>query len=301
MTIGDRMARDVLLSDETTYRCGGPARFFFEARSVEDVVAAHRFAGDNGLEVLVLGRGSNLVVADAGFAGVVVRLGGDLAGIDLLDDGLVDAGAAVPLPVLARTAVRAGRGGLEFYVGIPGSVGGAVRMNAGCFGSETGDVVVSARVLRGEEAVTVGSAELGFSYRHSALAPADVVLHARFATTPIDPADGERAMREVTRWRRDHQPGGTFNAGSVFKNPPGDAAGRIIDELGLKGFRVGGAAVSDRHANFFVADPGAAAQDIYDLVWAVRRRVGEATGVWLEPEIRFAGSFRRSGDEEAGP
>jgi UDP-N-acetylmuramate dehydrogenase len=139
-------------------------------------------------------------------------------------------------------------------------------------------------------------AALDLSYRHSNLTASDIVLFARYRSVDRDPAESESLLREITRWRREHQPGGTLNAGSVFKNPPGDAAGRIIDAVGLKGYRCGGAAVSDRHANFFVADQGACAQDIYDLVWAVRRRVGEAVGVWLEPEIRFAGNFGANDD-----
>lgn len=301
MTIEDKLATDVVLAAETTYRCGGPARFFLEAHTEGDVADAYRFARSRNLEILVLGRGSNLVVADAGFPGVVLRLGSGFGEIEMLDGGSVRAGAAVPLPVLARTAVKAGRGGLEFYVGIPGSVGGAVRMNAGCFGSETASVLVEARMFRSGRFDVVAGEDLGFRYRHSNVSGSDLVVGAVFTTRPIDPAEGERAMREVTRWRRDNQPGGTFNAGSVFKNPPGDAAGRVIDELGLKGFRVGGAAVSEKHANFFVADAGATAQDIYELVWAVRRRVGEATGIWLQPEIQFAGPFRESADAGAGP
>jgi len=175
-------------------------------------------------------------------------------------------------------------------------------MNAGCHGVETKDRLQGARVvaLRRGEAFERSPRDLDMRYRHTNLAPDEIVVSAGFRTDPGDPQAISDAMREIIRWRRENQPGGTLNAGSVFKNPPGDSAGRIIDGLGMKGTRVGGAAVSTKHANFFVADDRATAQDVYDLVWSVRRRVGEASGIWLDPEVQFAGPFRRSPDEEAG-
>jgi UDP-N-acetylmuramate dehydrogenase len=288
----------VSLGPLTTYKFGGPARWYAQARNggeLSEILAARRTAG---VDLLILGRGSNLLVADAGYRGIVVRLAGDFAAVAIGETGIVTAGGAVSLPILARQAAKAGRGGLEWYVGIPGSVGGALRMNAGGHGSDTGEWLVDAEIMDAG-AGTVGTrdvAALDLSYRHSNLTDTDIVLSARFNSIARDPAESEALIREITRWRREHQPGGTLNAGSVFKNPPGDAAGRIIDEVGLKGYRCGGAAVSDRHANFFVADGDACAQDVYDLVWAVRRRVGEAVGVWLEPEIRFAGDFAANDD-----
>jgi UDP-N-acetylmuramate dehydrogenase len=292
------VSEGVPLGPLTTYKFGGPARWFAEARNdgeLSEIMAARRTAG---VDLLILGRGSNLLVADAGYGGVVVRLAGDFSVVSFGEDGIITAGGAVSLPILARQAAKAGRGGLEWYVGIPGSVGGAVRMNAGGHGSDTGEWLVDATVMDSGTG-TVGArdvAALDLSYRHSNLTDSDIVLSARFNSIARDPADSEALIREITRWRREHQPGGTLNAGSVFKNPPGDAAGRIIEEAGLKGYRCGGAAVSARHANFFVAEAGACAQDIYDLVWAVRRRVGETVGVWLEPEIRFAGDFAANDD-----
>jgi UDP-N-acetylmuramate dehydrogenase len=143
--------------------------------------------------------------------------------------------------------------------------------------------------------------ELSLSYRSSNLGPDDLVTSARFATSPCTRTHAEARIREITRWRKQHQPGGTFNAGSVFKNPRGDAAGRLIDAAGLKGFRCGGVAVSEMHANFFTADEDAVAQDVWDLVWAVRTRVFESAGVWLNPEIRFAGVFEERGEDPIGP
>jgi UDP-N-acetylmuramate dehydrogenase len=243
--------------------------------------------------VAVLGRGSNLVVSSRGFAGLVVRPSGSFASWAIGEDGTVAAGAAVPLPLLARRTAEAGRGGLEFYAGIPGSVGGAVCMNAGCHGSDTAEWLIVARVADVATGV-IGErtpADLEMSYRHSAIGPREVVLGAVFRTVVRPRAEAEGRIREVTRWRREHQPGGTLNAGSVFKNPPGDSAGRIIDSLGLKGHRIGGAAVSERHANFFEADRDASPEDVRRLVTEVRARVRDATGIVLEPEIRFLGEF----------
>ncbi|HSR15370.1 MAG TPA: UDP-N-acetylmuramate dehydrogenase [Gemmatimonadales bacterium] len=289
LVAGGLVRERVALAPLTTYKFGGPARYLAEPADEGDlsVIAATR--GD--VPVLVLGRGSNVVISDHGFDGLVLVPA--MAEIIFHDDGGVTAGAGVPQPVLARRAVAAGRGGLEFMVGIPGSVGGAVAMNAGCHGSETRERLVTARIVdlvsgRGSDR-TPDQLEMG--YRRSSVRPTDVVVAATFRTTPRAPAEGEAAIREITRWRRDHQPGGTFNAGSVFKNPPGDAAGRIIEAVGLKGYRIGGASVSERHANFFVADTGASPQDVFDLVRSVRRRVQEETGVLLETEIRFIGEF----------
>ncbi len=277
----------VRLDALTTYKLGGPARYFLEAHDRQDLEAVTPV----DIDVLVVGRGSNLLVADEGFPGLVIRLGRGFGGWDIEDDGVLAAGAAAPLPSIARAAAKAGRGGLEWMVGVPGSVGGAVRMNAGCFGSDTSQALRTAEVLdlRLGEITHRTPAQLEMAYRSTNLTPTEAVLAAAFTTTGTSPEHAEAQMREITRWRKEHQPGGTFNAGSVFKNPPGDSAGRLIDSLGLKGFRVGGVSVSEKHANFFVADPGATARQIFLLVAAVRRRVLEEAGIELVPEIQFAG------------
>ncbi len=282
----------------TTYKFGGPARWLLEADSEDDLIrlAAALAEEPAPVPVVVLGRGSNVVISDLGFRGVVVRPGPGLGGLEIGADGTCRTGGALPLPVLARRAAEADRGGLEFYVGIPGSVGGAVCMNAGCHGSDTAEWLVTARIadVRTGRVREAGPSDLGMSYRHSEVGGDEVVTAAVFRTVPRARADAEERMRAITAWRREHQPGGTLNAGSVFKNPPNDSAGRLIDSLGLKGFRVGAVSVSARHANFFVAGEGATAQDVHDLVAEVRRRVYEESGVLLEPEVRFVGRF--SGD-----
>lgn len=285
------------LSRLTTYKLGGPARWFCEPRSLEDLRSVALAARSRGIEMVVVGRGSNLVVSDEGFPGLVVRLGAGFKEVGVDPEArIVRAGAAISLPVLARRMADESWSGLEFYVGIPGSVGGAVRMNAGFFGVETVDVIRSASILdTGSGSVTEREADqLGLDYRTSNLGPDEVVLDASFRVCEGDRERIAALMRKAIRWRRDHQPGGTLNAGSVFRNPPGDSAGRIIDALGLKGMRRGGAHVSPKHANFFVVDPGGTAQDVFALVQDVRRLVLERTGVRLEPEVRFIG-FPRDG------
>jgi UDP-N-acetylmuramate dehydrogenase len=283
------------LAPLTTYKVGGPARFLVVVDDEDDLRLAASLATEERVPLIALGRGSNLIVADSGFPGVVIRPGPGLSGWSLDEGGVVTAGAATPLPLLARETARAGRGGLEFFTGIPGSVGGAVRMNAGCHGSDTAAWLVAARVFDLVDGVVSSPTpgELEMRYRHTNLTDRQFVVGAAFRTVDRDPGEGAAAIREITRWRRGNQPGGTLNAGSVFKNPPGDSAGRIIDHAGLKGLRIGGAAVSERHANFFVADEGVSADDLRRLVEEVRRRIFESTGVDLEPEIRFVGEFGR--------
>ena len=281
---------EVPLGPMTTYKSGGPAKFYVEVENQTELADLVRSGFEEDLPVLVLGRGSNLVIADAGFAGLVIKLGTGFTSIEI-DDVQVTAGAAASLPKLARASVEAGLTGLEFFVGIPGSVGGAVRQNAGCFGTETQDRLISARVLDlNEGTVSTRTPEsLDLFYRHSDIRNTDVVLSASFLGSHGDMEGGQAELRRITRWRRDHQPGGTFNAGSVFKNPPDVTAGALIDSLGLKGMSVGDVAVSAKHANFFVAGAAATSADIRQLVGDVKDRVFKLTGTILEPEIQFVG------------
>ena len=287
-----QVAQDAPSTEFTTYRCGGAFAVLVRVERGDDLDAiAEVLADAPRVDVLVVGRGSNLLVSDDGFAGVALVLAGmfDELTIDARA-ATVDAGGAVALPVLARRAGAAGVGGLEFYVGIPGSVGGAVRMNAGGHGDETAAVLRRARVFDLDRATAKDAsvADLGLGYRTSALGARAVVTAASFAGVPDDPALCAARIDEIVRWRREHQPGGQ-NAGSVFTNPPDDSAGRLIDACGLKGLRIGGAVVSEKHANFFAAEPGARASDVRALIREVQRRVEGATGVRLEPELRLVG------------
>ncbi len=289
--LGERARRQAPLGALTTYRVGGRAALLVEARSESDLWSVREAVTASGLSVLVVGRGSNLLVADAGFPGLVVVVGEGLAAIDV-DPGAarVRAWAAASLPVLARRTAAAGLRGLEWAVGVPGSVGGAVRMNAGGHGSDVSRSLSRFRFvdLAGGEDGEFGADRLGYRYRSSTVAPHHAVVWAEFGLEPGDRAASEAEIAEVVRWRREHQPGGQ-NAGSVFTNPPGDSAGRLIDAAGLKGFRVGSAHVSSKHANFFQADDGGSADDVAALIREVQRRVEEDTGVRLEVELRLVG------------
>ncbi len=284
------VAENVPLGPLTTYKSGGPARFLAEIDDIESLLELIASGVTASHPLLVLGRGSNLVVADAGFAGLVIHLSGGFSETRI-EGTAVTAGSAVPLPRLARTCVDQGLRGLEFFVGIPGSVGGAIRQNAGCFGSETRDRLVEARIVNLRTGTIRADSPdvLELSYRHSNLASDELVIDAKFKTDRGDAGEGRRKIREITRWRRDNQPGGTLNAGSVFKNPSDISAGELIDSLGLKGHRVGDVAVSDKHANFFVAGPDATSEDVRGLVEEIKDRVLELSGTMLEPEIQFVG------------
>jgi UDP-N-acetylmuramate dehydrogenase len=297
------LEEDRPLAPLTTYRLGGPAALYAEPRDLDDVklLAEALSSVDPRPPILVLGRGSNLLVSDHGWPGLVVRLGSRFSYVEPVGDphapeGL-RAGAATPLPYVANWAARRGLAGLEFGVGVPGSVGGAVRMNAGAHGSDVAAAVTGAQVL---DLGTASFSEketacLGLSYRRSCLEPEELVLEASFLLR----RERESVVRERMRCYREHrartQPPAVYNAGSTFKNPPGDHAGRLVEAAGLKGFAVGGASVSTKHANFFVTAPRARAQDVHDLIMEVRARVREAFGVALEPEVRFAGDFGEGG------
>jgi UDP-N-acetylmuramate dehydrogenase len=299
-----RVARDVSVAELATYRLGGPIAIVVRAGTIPELAALARVLSTSDAPVLVIGRGSNLLVADAGFAGVGVVLDGSFDRIEIdAERAVVRAGGAVALPVVARRAAAAGITGLEFLVGIPGSVGGAVHMNAGGHGSETRDVLERASVFRlaepeGEDAEVLDVAGLDLSYRHSNLAATDVVTMAELRGAFDDAEACAERVDEIVRWRREHQPGGA-NAGSVFRNPAGDSAGRLIDAAGCKGLRVGAAVVSEKHANFFQAEPGATADDVHRLVQCVQRRVAEHSGIVLEPELRMLG-FGAAADPDAG-
>lgn len=295
--LSGRIERDFPLRRLTTYRLGGPAALYVEpadTRDLERVGEALRSSDET--PILPLGRGSNLVVSDDGFPGLVLRLGAEWSWIrrNEGDPDRVEAGAATPLPLVANWAARRGLAGAEFMIAIPGSVGGAVRMNAGAHGSDVSEVLASARLFNLQKlAVEERSAgEFDFSYRRSNLSEDLVVLDGTFTFGTEDATEVRRRTESFRAHRAATQPGASQNAGSVFKNPPGDSAGRLVEAAGLKGFAVGGASVSRLHANFFMAGEGATAQDVYDLVQEVRARVSRASGIELEPEIRFIGSFR---------
>lgn len=288
--IGDKIAVDVPMGALTTYRVGGRAAAMVVVDDHETLSAVAAAVAGTGIPVMTLGRGSNMLVADRGFDGLVVHMAGDYAAINVVDETIVIAGAAAKLPVVARTTVGYGLTGFEWAVGVPGSIGGAVRMNAGGHGADMKDALLDADVVdlvAGERRI-VPAEELQLSYRHSALRTDELVVGCRLSLSPGDERKGKAEMAEIVQWRRDNQPGGQ-NAGSVFTNPDGDSAGRLIDTAGGKGLRVGSAEVSEKHANFIQADEGGSAADVLQVMIEVRTLVEYAHGVVLQPETHLVG------------
>ena len=287
--LGARARADEPIGPLTTYRVGGRAALFTVAESEDDLRLVARAVQAGDVPVLVIGRGSNLLVADAGFPGLAVAMGEGLAFIDVRGT-TVRAGAATSLPVLARRTAAAGLTGLEWAVGVPGSVGGAVRMNAGGHGADTAATLTRFAFvdLKGGPDGEFGAERLDFAYRRSTVEPHHAVVWAEHQLRRGDVAESEAEIAEIVRWRRQHQPGGQ-NAGSVFTNPPGDSAGRVIDAAGLKGLRIGSAHVSEKHANFIQADDGGSADDVRALMDEVVRLVEDRMGITLHPEVRMVG------------
>lgn len=287
--LADRAVHDWPTGKASTYRVGGPAALMLVVDNVSDLGFLADVVGDTGVDVLVVGNGSNLLVSDAGYPGVVVQLGDGLAGVEV-DGTTVTAGGAALLPVVARRSVKADLTGFEWAVGVPGSIGGAVRMNAGGHGSDMAATLRRVRVfdLRTGEDVWVESAALDLGYRRSSITRDQVVVAATLGLAPGDGATGTAELSEIVRWRRANQPGGQ-NAGSVFTNPEGDSAGRLIDAAGAKGLRRGSAQVSDKHANFIQADPDGRADDVFALMVEVRDAVEAHAGVRLHPETVLVG------------
>jgi UDP-N-acetylmuramate dehydrogenase len=287
--LGDRVRPEVSLAASTTYRVGGAAALWVRVDDEEGLAVVAAAVSRSGIDVLVVGRGSNLLVADAGFDGLAVVLGEGFAAVEVLGT-TVTAGGAALLPVVARRSAAAALTGFEWAVGVPGSVGGGVRMNAGGHGSDMARVLTGVRVLdlaTGEDG-WVPAELLDLSYRHSAIGSSQLVIQAELGLQAGDAARAEAEIADIVRWRRENQPGGP-NAGSVFTNPPGDSAGRLIEAAGAKGLRLGTAEVSTKHANFIQADEGGRADDVFALMAEVQRRVLDATGVRLEPETRLVG------------
>ncbi len=288
---GLRVVEHAPIGPLTTYRVGGSARAMVTCSTMQDVIELMPLVAATGLDVIVVGNGSNLLFADGEQPIVVVRLDGDFESLRWSDrDGSVRvvAGGAIDLPVMARRLAAEGIAGFEWAVGVPGTVGGAVAMNAGGHGSDMDACVSSVDLWHEGARSTWEHSRLGFDYRTSAVGADDVVLYATFSLVRGDVGAAQARLREIVRWRRAHQPGGA-NAGSVFRNPEGGHAGQLIEAAGCKGMRLASAVVSDKHANFIIADAGGAARDVYELIDLVRARVQSQSGVLLRVENRFVG------------
>ena len=297
-----RILQNEPMSTHTSFRVGGPARYYFIPGDEAEAASLVSYLYKNGLEYQIIGNGSNLLVSDRGYEGAIIDLGRHdgtsftMLGIDdQREDGkvLFDCGAGCLLSAIGSFALRCSATGFEALSGIPGCIGGACIMNAGAYGSEIGDVITAVTVLnRTGEKKRLERSELTFGYRHSSLLEEGyIVLRAEVLLDKGDPAQIEARMKELTAQRKEKQPLEYPSAGSTFKRTEGDFAGRLIEEAGLRGYRLGGAMVSEKHCGFIINYDHASAADIYALINEVRDRVHEKSGVMLEPEVRFLGDF----------
>lgn len=284
-----RLEANRLMADMTWFRVGGPAQVLYSPADEADLAYFLSHVGQD-LPVTVVGVGSNLLVRDGGIPGVVIRLGRGFGQIAPEDGHRIRVGTAVPDMRLAQASAKAGIARLSFYRGIPGTIGGALRMNAGAHGTETKDVLIEARAVdRSGKIHVLGLDDLAYTYRHCG-APEDFIFtEALYQGEPGDPDEIARAMQDVADYRETHQPTKARTGGSTFKNPPGHSSWKLIDAAGLRGFRVGGAHVSEKHCNFLINDGEASAEDIETLGETVRARVKAQSGIELEWEIKRLG------------
>jgi UDP-N-acetylenolpyruvoylglucosamine reductase len=282
--------RDVPIARLTTVGTGGPARYFARPAHVEQLHELLRWREEQGLEMAVIGLGSNLLAADEGFDGLVVRLAGDLAAIER-DGEVIRCGGGASLAAVVKRAEEWGLAGIEFGSAIPGTVGGAVRMNAGAYGGELRDVLDRALVVSADAEREGGPDDLDMTYRHSNVTSDEVVARASVRLRPADPAGIKATVRDMQRRRREAQPAGVRTFGSVWKNPdPQMTAGRILERCGLKGFTIGGARISPVHANFIEnIDGRARSADVIALMAEARRRARAQFGIELRHEVQMLG------------
>ena len=277
------------MSRHTTFKVGGPADVLFLPESEEQLIQAIAIAKDAGIPCIVIGNGSNLVVRDGGIRGLVIALGEGMAAIVRSGD-TITAWAGASLARVSAFAQASGLAGLEFASGIPGTLGGGCAMNAGAYGGQLSDVLIDARMLLDDAVKTLTVEDMQMGYRTSLpLREGGIVISARFALTPDNPESIAERMRELNARRRDKQPLNRPSAGSTFKRPEGHFAGALIEQSGLKGYRVGGAQVSEKHAGFIVNAGGATAKDILTLIGIVQDEVLARFGVHLETEVRILG------------
>ncbi len=285
-----KLSANAPLADITWFRVGGPAQVLF-LPSDETDLSYFLSALPKDVPVQVIGLGSNLLVRDGGLQGVVIRLGRGFAQVEAEDGFRLRAGPAVPDVKVARVAADAGIAGLAFYRGIPGAIGGALRMNAGAHGTETKDVLLEARAVdRGGQVHVLSNADMGYSYRHCSVPDDWVFTEALYQGQAGDPADILNEMEEVAAYREEHQPTREKTGGSTFKNPPGHSAWKLIDEAGCRGLRIGGAMVSEKHCNFLINDNNASGEDLETLGETVRARVKAQCGIELHWEIKRLGA-----------
>ncbi len=289
---GKRLRVGFPLAPLTTFRIGGPAALYLEAEDDGDLAVGAEVVATTGIPWIVIGKGSNILVSDRVFPGLVVRLGKGYRWA-ARDGERLHAGGSMPLPALAGVALSHSLSGLEFGVAIPASLGGAVRMNAGAHRGSMDQVLEQVELysLAQSGRAVLSSEDAGFDYRRSALPEASMVVAATVHLHAAEPPDIRGEMEKARAWRRATQPLAEPNCGSVFKNPPGDHAARLVEAVGGKGIAVGGAIVSEKHSNFIVARSGATAADVHQLIRLIQDRVAERFGVALETEVQLIGDF----------
>lgn len=284
-----RLSANASLADVTWFRVGGPAQVLYRPADEADLCYfLSKLPAE--IPIQVIGLGSNLLIRDGGLPGVVIRMGRGFAEAHAEDEYLVRAGPAVPDVKVARTAAEAGIDGLAFYRGIPGAIGGALRMNAGAHGTETKDVLLEARAVdRRGQLHTLSNADMGYSYRHCSVPDDWIFTEALYQGRPGDPAAIQKEMDEVAAYREEHQPTREKTGGSTFKNPPEQSAWKLIDAAGCRGLRIGGAMVSEKHCNFLINQDDASGEDLEKLGETVRARVKAESGIELQWEIKRLG------------
>jgi len=284
------MNSKILLSNVTTYRFGGECNSFYIVNSVNQIKEVLKHSIQNNL--FILGKGSNVAFSDEGYKGTIIK--NEIEFIEILDDKkTINVGAGSFLPDVSRFLYKHGLTGGEFLLGIPGTIGGAIKMNAGCYGYEIGNFVDSITCFDLElgKIIEIEAKNLNFQYRKTQILEKYIILSAKLIFNSEEPKKIKEKMSEMNIIRKNSQPSAIYNAGSVFKNPNGYYAAELIDRAGLKGFEINGVSVSNKHANFFVAKKGASAKSLYDLVQHVKATVNNKYGVTLEEEIIFIGNF----------
>ncbi|MDP4219540.1 MAG: UDP-N-acetylmuramate dehydrogenase [Bacteroidota bacterium] len=276
------------LAPYSTFRIGGAAKFFVEPTTISDVIRTQEFARDHALPFFILGNGSNVLISDEGWDGIVMNLETGFNKLTFESD-VITAEAGVKMATFVDFSIRHKRKGVEMLAGIPATIGGAVWMNAGCYGGETSDHLIDVQLVRDGKYISLPKSDCGFQYRHSGFRKSDIILSARFGMSEGDPQELREIKIKLLKHRNEVQPVNIPNCGSVFKNPKPRFSAELIEAEGLKGTRIGGAEISNMHANFIVNVNKASAQDVISLMNLARKKVFESTGIVLEPEVQLIG------------
>ena len=273
----------------TTYRTIAKCTLFVQVENQEELLTVSSVSQKAGVKIVVIGNGSNLLISDSGFNGLVVKLGNGFESMEI-NENAVEVGGATKLPVVARQTSSAALSGFEWAVGVPGTIGGAIKMNAGGHGSDMNDSIQSVEVidLENGQKLRIGRKQLQFGYRTSSITSNQIVVQAVLELTDGIKSESEEMIKDIVRWRLENQPGGQ-NAGSVFTNPENQTAGNLIEKTGSKGHRIGTAQISEKHANFIQVDPNGKASDVFALMEETRRRVFSEFGIMLQIETKLVG------------